>query len=157
MKNNVIKTIASSMVVGAFIFLAYGSDDDSSPADDKADALEDVKYSGRTAIINYEIEAGTFLAQYLHEEIILEKIYHIFMDNKADKIKITIHDYCKDSYGNNNKRTWHKTIDKSWLWWEDAYKYADVKAFYGALGKYYTISSEMDEGTFYCCGRDRNC
>ena len=153
-----IYQLSSILIAVIFITLAFGSDDsESTPEEQKEEALKGVRFSGRTANIDYEIEDGTWLAQDLHEELILEKIYYIFMEGKADKINITMYDYCKDNYGHNNRRAWHKTIDKTWHWWDDAYKYSDAKAYSNAVGRYYTLSSETEEGAFYCCGRDRGC
>jgi hypothetical protein len=158
MKTQYIKTIGSTLIVGAFLFLAFGSDDSSdTPEEKKENALKGVSFSGRTANITYEIEDGTWTAQMIHEAIILDKIYYIIVENKADKINITMTDYCQDSYGHNEKRYWHKKIDKSWSYWGEASKYSDSDAFSNKLGKYYLLSSNTEEGTFYCCGRDRGC
>lgn len=158
MKKNYVKTVVSSLIVGVFLFMAYGSDDSSdSPEEKKENALQGVSFSGRTADITYEIEDGTWTAQYIHEGRILEKIYYIIVEDKADKINITMTDYCKDSYGHNKKRYWHKKIDKSWSYWDDARKYADADAFRNKFAEYYLLSSYTEEGTFYCCGRDRGC
>jgi hypothetical protein len=124
---------------------------------DKDKSLKNVRYSGNTASFTYEIENKTLFAQENHEALMLKTIYYIINDGKADKIKITMYDYCKDSYGHTNKRTWHTTIDKSWSYWNEASKYATALDFGYEYGKYYLLSSHTEEGRFLCCGRDRSC
>ena len=128
------------------------------PKSKKEKVLEEVNFSGRTANILYEIEKHTIVAQHFHEGMILEKIYYIINGNKADKINITITDYCKDSYGYENKRYWHISLDKSWLYWNEVNKYANAESFSGKLAEYYILSREtQEEEPFLCCGRDRGC
>jgi hypothetical protein len=149
-----IKYLFTSLVVICFLVFAFGSDESSDSKEE--DSMSGVTFSGRTAFIQYDIEHGTLVAQYLHEWTILEKVYNIIKNGSADEVKITITDYCKDSYGNINKRLWHKTLDPSWAFWDEAKKYATEDDF-GKLSQGYILSSDMDEGTFYCCGRDRGC
>lgn len=153
-----LKKIGSIIIVAGFLILGFGSDDsDKSPQEERDSALEDVHFSGRTANITYEIEEGTWVSQDIHEYSVLKTIYYIIKEGKADKINVTWIDYCKDSYGHINKRNWHNTIDNSWYYWNEVSKYADAGTFGNKLSKFYVLSSDTDEGTFYCCGRDRGC
>jgi hypothetical protein len=153
-----LKNIYSALVVLLFVLLAYGSGESSdSPEEKKAEALNDVSIFARTANITYEIKDGTLTAQHIHESIILDKIYYLIMENRVDNINITMTDYCKDFYGQKQKRIWHKNLDKSWSYWEEVKNYVDVDAFSNSLKYDYVLSSDTEEGVFYCCGRDRGC
>jgi hypothetical protein len=144
--------------IGASIFGESTEDFHRRKAEEKASKVFDgVSFSGRTADIIHEIDEDNLSAQHFHEKRILEKIYYIITEGRADRIKITMTDYCKDFYGHTDKRYWHKNLDKSWFYWSEAGKYADADAFSWDLSQHYVLSSDTEEGTFYCCGRDRGC
>jgi hypothetical protein len=119
------------------------------------DSLENVNYSGNTASFTYEVEEGTLIAQVNHEFYILEMVYNIIKKGNVQSIKITIVDYCKDTYGKTSKRFWHKTLTTNWSGWNEASKYSTSSDF--AADYQYSISEDTEEGVWYCCGRDPRC
>ena len=124
---------------------------------DENNELSDVTFSGSTAKFSDYVEHGTLFPQDSYEYSFLTKIYHILKKGGINKIKISITDECKDSYGNVSKRYWHKTLTPDWEYWNDALNYATAEDFAMAYKDYYPISSSTDEGTWYCCGRDPGC
>ena len=161
MKKQYIKSIISLAMVGIFILLAFGSNDskdsEESQNSDMEEALHNVKINGSSADIYYSIEEGCLSAQVNHEYDILKSIFYVYKKGGIDKINIIATDYCVDSYGNKEKRTWHRTITSDWEYWSEISKYADASSFAKAYYQAYLISSFMDEGTWYSCGRDRGC
>jgi hypothetical protein len=156
MKTKYGKWMSSILTMGVFLFLAFGSGDSDS-FNEKEDSLQNVSFNGSVANLNYAIEEGCLSAQVNHEYDILMSIYYIFQKGGIDRINITATDFCVDSYGHKEKRYWHKTITPEWEYWGEIHKYADASSFAKAYNQGYVISSFMDEGTWYSCGRDRGC
>ena len=125
--------------------------------DDKDDELSGVNFSGTTASFSDYVEDGTLVAQHIYEYGYLKKIYYILKKGGINEIKINITDECKDSYGYISKRHWHKTLTPDWEYWNDALNYKTADDFAYAHQNSYPISSDTDEGTWYCCGRDPGC
>lgn len=161
MKIKNVKLSSSILTIGVFLFFAFGSEDSKSSEEnqlnEKEEALQNVSFNGSMANLNYEIEEGCLSAQVNHEYDILKSIYFIYKAGGIDKIVITATDYCVDSYGHKEKRTWHRTITPDWEYWSEIPKYADATSFAKAYNQGYVISSSMDEGTWYSCARDRGC
>ena len=161
-KKLIFKHLVSALIVFVFIFIAFGSDSDSdsedkSPEELIADELSNVTFSGSTASFSDNVSPNSLSPQDNYEYSYLIKIYHIIKKGGINKINISITDECKDSYGHVSKRNWHKTLTPEWENWDEVLKYATAGDFAMAYKDYYPISSNTDEGTWYCCGRDPSC
>lgn len=161
MKIKYVKWLSSILTIGVFLFFAFGSDDSNSSEGDqlneKDEALRNVSINGSVANLNYAIEEGCLSAQVNHEYDILRSIFYIYKQGGINEIRITATDYCVDSYGHKEKRYWHRTITPEWAFWNEIPKYTNARSFASAYNQGYVISSNMDEGTWFSCARDRGC
>ncbi len=139
-KNKYFKIISSTLIAGAFLFLAFGSGE-SDPKKDAEERMENVSINSTSASFVYE--RASLEAQNLATCGIAQKIWTIVHENSSiTNIDFVIKEECEDSYGKKNKFETKIHLDKNWLNQWEASKYETADAFCNKMSELDIFSSE---------------
>lgn len=121
-----LKTILSFSIVGAFLFLAFGSGGSKSDSSKNENEVSSLVINDNSATFTYEVG---FMYTLAYCGLASDIWWVLNQNQNITELEINVVEECEDKFGNKDKKTTVLHIDQGWIESNEVRKYNDEDKF----------------------------